>query len=77
MGEKEFYTLGEILEFLTQNDEELFLFSRQNERFMQTICAFIKQSDIKKIYTPKSSKSSFATSPQVRVFFGGKRIIFL
>lgn len=26
MGEKEFYTLGEILEFLTQNDEELFLF---------------------------------------------------
>ena len=26
MGEKEFYTLGEILEFLTQNDEELFYF---------------------------------------------------
>ena len=49
MGEKEFYTPGEILEFLTQNDEELFLFSRQNERFMQTICAFIKQSDIKEI----------------------------
>ena len=45
MGEKEFYTLGEILEFLTQNNEELF--SGQNERFMQTICAFIKQSDIK------------------------------
>ena len=47
MGEKEFYTLGEILEFLTQNNEELFLFSGQNERFMQTIYAFIKQSDIK------------------------------
>ena len=45
MGEKEFYTLGEILEFLTQNDEELFL--GQNKRFMQSICAFIKQSDIK------------------------------
>lgn len=28
MGEKEFYTLGEILEFLTQNDEELFLIFR-------------------------------------------------
>ena len=26
MGEKEFYTLGEILEFLAQNDEELFYF---------------------------------------------------
>lgn len=24
MGEKEFYALGEMLEFLTQNDEELF-----------------------------------------------------
>ena len=45
MGEKEFYTLGEILEFLAQNDEELF--SGQNEIFMQSICAFIKQSDIK------------------------------
>ena len=75
MGEKEFYTPGEILEFLAQNDEELFL--GQNKRFMQSICAFIKQSDIKEIYTPKSSKSSFATSPQVRVFFGGKRLIFL
>ena len=47
MGEKEFYTPGEILEFLAQNDEELFLFLGQNERFMQTICAFVKQSDIK------------------------------
>ena len=45
MGEKELYTLGEILEFLAHNDEEFF--SGQNERFMQTICAFIKQSDIK------------------------------
>lgn len=26
MGEKEFYTPGEILEFLTQNDKELFYF---------------------------------------------------
>lgn len=49
MGEKEFYSLDEIFEFLNQSDEELFFFAQQNKRFKQTVAAFVKKSEIEEV----------------------------
>lgn len=37
MGEKEFYTLGEILEFLAHNDEELFFQDKMRDLYKPSV----------------------------------------
>lgn len=49
MGERSFESLDEILEFLGQNDSELYLFAKKNERFRQTVETFVRKADIKEV----------------------------